>query len=190
MRIIEDYDNGIFIPTSIRKVMLTKKWDVNNCKIKVSKTFTQSEQLGWIIFNWYLTNTVLNKHLLVWAWHVIFYYSTFKGAITFFLIWNRALALAKKKRKKEKENFNPAQKIWKSWKSWILLICQVNLITLLTDGIVAHSFTRERLPAGTLIICLIATKYFYHQNLDIRNWTTKSFHIYIYIKVGSKIQIK
>ena len=32
-------------------------------------------------------------------------------------------------------------------KSWVLLICQVELVTLLTDGIVAHSPTRERLPA-------------------------------------------
>ena len=47
-------------------------------------------------------------------------------------------------------------------KSWVLLIYQVDLVTLLTDGIVAHSFTRERLIGSTLIICLIATKYFYH----------------------------
>ena len=47
-------------------------------------------------------------------------------------------------------------------KSWVLLICQVHLSTLLTDGIVAHSFTHERLLGNTLIICLIATKYFYH----------------------------
>ena len=46
-------------------------------------------------------------------------------------------------------------------KFWVLLICQVDLVTLLTDSIVA-SFTRERLPGSTLIICLIATKYFYH----------------------------
>ena len=45
--------------------------------------------------------------------------------------------------------------------SWDLLICQVELVTLLTDGIVAHSFTHERLPGSTLSICLSATKYFY-----------------------------
>ena len=36
--------------------------------------------------------------------------------------------------------------------SWDLLICQVELVTLLTDGIVAHSFTNERFPGSTLII--------------------------------------
>ena len=46
-------------------------------------------------------------------------------------------------------------------KSWILLICQVDLVTLITNGIVACPFTCERLPGSTLIICLIATKYFY-----------------------------
>ena len=34
----------MFIATSIRKVMLTKKWDIDDCK-KVSKKFTQSEEL-------------------------------------------------------------------------------------------------------------------------------------------------
>ena len=47
-------------------------------------------------------------------------------------------------------------------KSRVLLICQIDLVTLLTDAIVAHSFTREKLPGSTLIICLIATTYFYH----------------------------
>ena len=47
-------------------------------------------------------------------------------------------------------------------KSWILLICQVDFVTLLTDGIVAHSFTGERLSGSILIICAIATKNFYH----------------------------
>ena len=41
--IIEDCD-VMFIATSIRKVMLTKKWDINDCK-NVSKKFTQSEEL-------------------------------------------------------------------------------------------------------------------------------------------------
>ena len=36
-------------------------------------------------------------------------------------------------------------------KSWVLLICQVDLVTSLTDGIAAHPFTRERLPDSTLI---------------------------------------
>ena len=35
-------------------------------------------------------------------------------------------------------------------KSWVLLICQVDLVTLLTDGIVVHSLTRKRLPGATL----------------------------------------
>ena len=47
-------------------------------------------------------------------------------------------------------------------KSWVLLICQVDLVTLLKHGIVAHSFTHEILPGSTFIICLVATKYFYH----------------------------
>ena len=46
-------------------------------------------------------------------------------------------------------------------KSWILSICQVDLVTLLTNGIVAHSFTRKILPGSTLTICILATKYFY-----------------------------
>ena len=71
--VIDDCDNVIFIATSIHKVMLTKKWDVINCKIKVSKSFTQSEKLRWNIFSWYLINAFLNKHLLVVPWHVIFY---------------------------------------------------------------------------------------------------------------------
>ena len=71
--VIEDCDNMTFIATSIHKVMLTKKWDIKNCTIKVSKNFTQSEKLCWIIFNWYLTNTTLNKHLLNGTWHDIFY---------------------------------------------------------------------------------------------------------------------
>ena len=91
-----------------------------------------------------------------WTGHVIFYYSTFKCAITFFLMKNRALA-------EKEENFNPAQKMVEKFeKSWIFLNCQVNLVTLLTHSIVAHSFTRERLQRSALIICLIVTKYFYH----------------------------
>ena len=43
--ITKDCDNVTFIATSIRKVMLTKKRDINDCKIKVSKKFTQSEKL-------------------------------------------------------------------------------------------------------------------------------------------------
>ena len=68
MIVIEDCDNVIFMVTSIRKVMLAKKWDVNDCKIKVSKNFTQSKKLRWIIFNWYLTNATLSKHLLLGTW--------------------------------------------------------------------------------------------------------------------------
>ena len=36
-------------------------------------------------------------------------------------------------------------------KSLVLLISQVDLVKLLTDGIVAHSFTRGRLSGSTLI---------------------------------------
>ena len=32
-------------------------------------------------------------------------------------------------------------------KSWVLLIFQVDLVTLLTENIVAHSFTRENCEA-------------------------------------------
>ena len=46
-------------------------------------------------------------------------------------------------------------------KSWVLLICQVELVTLLTDGILAHLFTPERLSDSTLIICLVAANFFY-----------------------------
>ena len=78
----------IFIATFIRKVVLTKKWNVNNCKIKISKKFTQSETLCWIIFDWSSTNATLNRHLLVGAWHI----NTFKSALTLLLIRNRVLA--------------------------------------------------------------------------------------------------
>ena len=39
----------------------------------------------------------------------------------------------------------------------VFLTCQVDLVTLLSDGIVVRSSTREGLPGGALIICLIAT---------------------------------
>ena len=88
--VIEDCNNGLLIATSILKVMLTKKWDVENCKIKISKNFTQSEKLRWSNFNWYLTNTTLNKHLLVGTWRLIFYKNTFKTYLVsdaIFRIW-------------------------------------------------------------------------------------------------------
>ena len=47
-------------------------------------------------------------------------------------------------------------------RSWALLIGQVDLVTLLTNDIVAQSFTRGKLSGSTLIICLLATKYFFH----------------------------
>ena len=68
--VIKDYDNVIFIATSISKLMLMKMWDLNDYKIKVSKTFTQSEKPRWTIFNWCLTNSTLSKHLLVGTWHI------------------------------------------------------------------------------------------------------------------------
>ena len=67
-------------------------------------------------------------------------------------------------------------------KSWVLLVCQVILVTLLTDGIAAHSFTRERLSGSTLISCLIATKYF------CKNWTTNPF--LRYIKINNIMQME
>ena len=71
MIVIEDCDNEMFIATSIHKVLLTKKWDIKNCKIKVRKNLTQSLKLSWIVFNWYLTNETLNKHFLFGTWLVI-----------------------------------------------------------------------------------------------------------------------
>ena len=62
-------------------------------------------------------------------------------------------------------------------KSWFLLACQNDLVTLLTNDIVAHSFTRERFPGFTLIFYLISTKYLHHYNLDSKNWTTKPLGI-------------
>ena len=50
---------------------LMEKWDLKESKIKVSKEFTQSEKLPWIIFNWYLTNATLNKDPSVGTWHLI-----------------------------------------------------------------------------------------------------------------------
>ena len=44
MIIIEDRD-VIFTATSLLKALLAKKRDVSDCKIKVSKTFAQSEKL-------------------------------------------------------------------------------------------------------------------------------------------------
>ena len=55
MIIIEDCGNVKFVAGSIiHKAMLTKKSDVNDCKIKESKKFTQSEKIHWIILidNW------------------------------------------------------------------------------------------------------------------------------------------
>ena len=52
---------------------------------------------------------------------------------------------------------HPAHKmVEKFGKSWILLIVKS---AWSFDGIVAGSFTRERLTGNTLIICLIASKY-------------------------------
>ena len=122
-------------------------------KSKLAKVYSKWETQ--IIFNWYLTNVTLNKYLLVGTWHVILYHNTFKSAITFYLIKHRVLA---KKRKQESSTQN-GRKVWKILDLWI---CQVDLVTLLTNGIVALSFTRERFPGSTLSICLKATKYFYH----------------------------
>ena len=102
-----------------------------------------------------VSNTTLKKHLLVRSWHHIFCHNTIKNAITFFLIRNPLLT-------KKKENYNFAHKIVeKSGKSWVLLISLMHLVTVLTDGIVGHSFICKRLPRSILIIYLIATKYNY-----------------------------
>ena len=66
--------------------------------------FNDSEELCWIIFNWYMTNVTnvtLNKHLLVKTWHVTFH-TKFKGATK--LIRNRVLA-------KKQESYNFAHKM-------------------------------------------------------------------------------
>ena len=48
--IIKDCDNVIFIVTSVRKVMPTKKWDVNDCKIKVSKSLLKVRNFVELFF--------------------------------------------------------------------------------------------------------------------------------------------
>ena len=58
--IIEDYDNEIFIATSISKVILMRKWDVNGFKIKLRNFLNFLEFLIYIwqikfstsIFQW------------------------------------------------------------------------------------------------------------------------------------------
>ena len=87
---------------------------------------------------------------------LFFIQDLFKSADTFFLIRNWLLT-------RKKQNYNAAHKMVEmSGKSWFLLICQIHLVTLLlTDGIVAHSFTCESFPGSTLSICLIQTKYIY-----------------------------
>ena len=82
---------------------------------------------------------------------MLFFYNTFKSAVVIFLIRNRALGII--------GHYNPEHKMVEQ--KMALLICKVDLVTLLTDGIVVLPFTFERLPGGTLIIYLIATKYFY-----------------------------
>ena len=65
--------------------------------------------------------------------------------------------------KNKKENYNPAHKMVEKFrKSWVLSICLIELVTLLTNSILAHSFTPGRLPRSFIIVCLIAPKYFCH----------------------------
>ena len=48
--IIKDCDNVVFIATSVRKVMPTKKWDVNDCKTKVSKSLLKVRNFVELFF--------------------------------------------------------------------------------------------------------------------------------------------
>ena len=74
----------------------------------------------------------------------------------YYIIFDKKSGTSKKIAK-----FNHAHKMLETFgKSWVLLICRVDVVTLLTDGTVAHSFTRERLPGSISVICLLATKYF------------------------------
>ena len=67
----------------------------------------------------------------------------------------------------KKENNNLADEmVEKFGKSWDSLICQVDLVILLTDGIVAHSFTCKRFPDSILIICRIAINI----NIPVKYW--------------------
>ena len=109
--IIEDC-NVIFIATSTLKVTLfsvwrlctlAKKWDVHDCKIKVSKTFTQSEKLRWTIFKCNLLGLGM-LFFVITHLKVLF--------ITFFFIRNRALA---KKIRKLWSCTQNGRKVWRTW---------------------------------------------------------------------------
>ena len=76
--IIEDWDNVIFIARSICKAMLTKKWDINNWKVKVNKKFIQKEKLCWINFNWHLTK--YNFEQISFSWDVACYFPYIFGS--------------------------------------------------------------------------------------------------------------
>ena len=70
--IIEDYDNGIFIAISICKVILTKKWDVNGCKIKVRNfveflIYIWQIQLSTSIFQWCKFRKLKNSFNIFWV---------------------------------------------------------------------------------------------------------------------------
>ena len=48
------------------------KWDVNDCKIKVSKNLTQSKEVAkWETFELFLIDATLNKHLLTGTFLII-----------------------------------------------------------------------------------------------------------------------
>ena len=60
-------------------------------------------------------------------------------------------------------HYNPAHKmVEKFGKSSVLSICLSRIVTLLTNGIVVHSFTCGRSRRSFIIVCLIVTKYFCH----------------------------
>ena len=82
---------------------------------KVSKKFTQSGKLCWIVFNWYLMNETLNKNLLVGILHVIFY-KIFWSTVTFYSIRNRVL------RKKIRKLYTIHKMVENFGKSWVFLI--------------------------------------------------------------------
>ena len=70
--------------------------------------------------------------------------------------------------KSKKENYDPAHKmVEKFGKSRVYQFVLVELVPLLINGIVAHSFTCGRSPCSFIIVSVIATKYF------CQKWTTK-----------------
>ena len=57
-------------------------------KLKWSKSLRLLQRVEFLVFDLYLTNATLNKHLLVGTWYI----NSFKSATTLILIRNRVLA--------------------------------------------------------------------------------------------------